>query len=596
MEKRLLLTIVLCLGLFIGWALLFPQQPQHVASGPEQKSAQTSVPPTVPRDRPGEALTGSAEAPPTAPLAPQPSAAPAAPAAAAASAPAAASAAAAGRPPEQVVVVEQPGLFRAELSSWGGRIRSFELLDPQYRVGGEQRSLLEIVDGWLGRGEPRPQGEPRPIDLVSVKDEAFWPLGLTLPRSGIELSGREAYEVVSRSPQEVVFRYQDPAGRATIEKVFRFRPDSYVFDLEIRVANRSAGTMSRIITLMTDGWQDPTKAKGSLFTPALNLRSAVCYVRDEMVRQQAAELSGKGWETQSGEVLWSGTEDQYFLQAVLPPESLAKGGMASCSFIAENNVVLTSYSAPATEVAPGQSSAESFRIYFGPKNFYGLKEVGQKLQLAVDFRWGWLRIICEPMLWLMRLFYGWTGNWGVAIIFLTLFVKLAMFYFTNKSFESMASMQKLKPEMDALRKKYENDKQRLNQEMINLYKQHKVNPLGGCLPMLLQMPIYFALYQTIFSSAELYRAPFFLHIQDLTAPDPYFITPLLLGVIMWLQQKITPTAMDSAQAKMMLWMMPIMFTAFMLFLPAGLVIYILANSVLTIAQQMLIQRRRLAKA
>ncbi|MBM4318664.1 MAG: membrane protein insertase YidC [Deltaproteobacteria bacterium] len=591
MEHRLLITIVFCLAVFLGWWLLFPQpqHPQVQQSG--QPAAPAAAPVTVAAPAPATApATGAAVVPPTR----EP--------------PAAAAAPPDQRGKEQVVVVEQPGLFRAELSSWGGRIRSYRLLDPQYLIGGEKRSLLDTVKGWFGDEPRRPeQQSTHPLDLVSVAEETFWPLGLTLPRSGLTLSGREQYEVVEQSAERVVFRYRDPAGRATIEKDYRFRPGSHLFELQVRVTNHGLAPMTRILTLNTNGWQDPEHEQGSIFVPAINLRSAVCYVREEVIRKPSTELKQvRSWATESGEVLWSGTEDQYFLQAVLPGKTeQAEAGQlprpASCSFlITEDNVVLSVYGSPAMEVAPGQTSTQSFGVYFGPKQFYTLREVGQKLQLAVDFRWDWLRIICEPMLWLMRLFHGWTGNWGVAIIFLTLFVKLALFPFSYKSFKSMAAQQKLMPEMKAIQEKFKNDAQRRNEEILKLYNRHKISPFafaGGCLPMLMQMPIYFALYQTIFSSAELYKAGFFFYLDDLSAPDPYFVTPLLLGAIMWVQQKITPTpAMDSAQVRMMQWMMPIMFTAFMLFLPSGLVLYILANSVFTIAQQMLIQRRRLAKA
>ncbi len=181
-------------------------------------------------------------------------------------------------------------------------------------------------------------------------------------------------------------------------------------------------------------------------------------------------------------------------------------------------------------------------------------------------------------------------QWGVAIFLLTVTVKLLLLYWTYKSFVSMRGMSQLKPEMDKLKEKFGDDKQKMNAAMMDLYKRNNVSPLGGCLPMLIQMPVYIGLYRTIFATPDLYQAPLFLWITDLSMPDPYFVMPVLLGVIMIFQQRLTPTAMDSAQQKIMMWVMPIMFTGFMLFLPSGLVFYILVNSVLSIFQQMYIYR------
>jgi YidC/Oxa1 family membrane protein insertase len=195
------------------------------------------------------------------------------------------------------------------------------------------------------------------------------------------------------------------------------------------------------------------------------------------------------------------------------------------------------------------------------------------------------------MLHVLKWCHAMVPSWTLAIILLTVLVKLLLLPLTQKSYSQMQRMSSLKPQMDALREKYGKDKNRLNQEMMNLYKREKVNPLGGCFPMLLQMPIWIALYRTIYSSAELYQAPMGLWIQDLSAPDPWFVMPLVLGVLMFLQQKMTPTATDSQQAKMMLYIMPVMFTVFMLFLPAGLNLYILVNTILSLAQQLWLKRR-----
>lgn len=241
---------------------------------------------------------------------------------------------------------------------------------------------------------------------------------------------------------------------------------------------------------------------------------------------------------------------------------------------------------------PGRTREMSFRAFLGPKDLDELKAVERGLDDTIDF---WvLGFLCKPMLWVLRQSYDLVPSWGVAIIVLTLLVKVLTLYPTQKSMLQMKRLAELKPKMDEIRERYKDDKVKMNQAMMDLYKREKVNPLGGCLPMLLQMPIWIALYRTIYGAVDLYQAPLFLWVADLSAPDPYFVMPFLLGALMFLQQKMTPTMGDQTQAKIMLWMMPIMFTAFMLFLPSGLVFYILVNTLLSIAHQWYVRRPRTA--
>ena len=206
-----------------------------------------------------------------------------------------------------------------------------------------------------------------------------------------------------------------------------------------------------------------------------------------------------------------------------------------------------------------------------------------KLDKSVDVT---LAMLSRPILSLLKIFHRYVHNWGLAIILLTLFIKLITFYPTQRSLLSAKKMQKLGPKMAAIRKKYENDRQRQSVETMNLYKAHGVSPFGGCLPSLIQMPIWIALYSTLNYAVELYRSPFILHIHDLTAKDPYYITPLLMGGVMFLQMKMSPTSPDNQQQAMMTIMMPIMFTAFSLVLPSGLALYMLTSYLIGILQQL----------
>lgn len=230
-------------------------------------------------------------------------------------------------------------------------------------------------------------------------------------------------------------------------------------------------------------------------------------------------------------------------------------------------------------------------IYAGPKDISEMDAQGEDVGLSATLDFGILEMISLPMLLLMRWAHQFLHSWALAIVLLTIMVKLLLFPLTRKSLVQMKKMQDLKPEMEKLKAKHENDKQKLNTEMFALYKRHGVNPLGGCLPMVIQMPIYIALYNTLYASVSLYQQPLFGWVTDLTSPDPYYVLPVILGATMFIQQKMNPTAMDSQQAQMMMYVMPVMFTGFMLFLPSGLVLYIFTNTVLTLVQQYFLNKK-----
>jgi YidC/Oxa1 family membrane protein insertase len=239
---------------------------------------------------------------------------------------------------------------------------------------------------------------------------------------------------------------------------------------------------------------------------------------------------------------------------------------------------------------PGGRTTYSFAVFVGPKVVADLDEVRPggvdvKLTESVDVS---LAVISRPMLWLLKFFHGFVKNWGVAIIMLTVFIRLLTFYPTQKSLLSAKKMQRLGPKLAVIRKKFENDKQRQSTETMNLYKAHGVSPFGGCLPSLIQMPIWIALYSTLNYAVELYRAPFVFYIHDLTDKDPYYITPLLMGGVMFLQMRMSPASPDNQQQQTMQVMMPIMFTAFSLVLPSGLALYMLTSYLIGILQQLYI--------
>ena len=239
-------------------------------------------------------------------------------------------------------------------------------------------------------------------------------------------------------------------------------------------------------------------------------------------------------------------------------------------------------STPSIVVSPGTDHVFETTVFVGPKLQDQLEDVAESLKLTVDY--GWLTIISQPLFWLLSLVYSFAGNWGVAIIAVTVLIKLAFYKLTEASGRSMAKMREIQPRMQALQERYKDDRQALSQAMMELYKREKVNPAAGCLPILIQMPFFLAFYWVLLESVEMRQAPFALWITDLSSRDPYFILPIIMGAAMLFQQKLNPTPADPVQARVMQ-IMPIMFTVFFAFFPSGLVLYWVTNTVLSIAQQ-----------
>lgn len=283
---------------------------------------------------------------------------------------------------------------------------------------------------------------------------------------------------------------------------------------------------------------------------------------------------------------WAAMLQHYFLSAWIPdPAQPLTYDLRKSS---SQNLYYIGFTQPTISVAPGAQEAIYSQFYVGPKDQYRLAEIHPDLDLTVDY--GWLWWAAQPLFWLMQKIHSFVGNWGISIILLTLVVKLAFFKLSATSYKSMARMRKLQPKMQALKERYADDKQAFSQEMMRLYQKEKVNPLGGCLPILVQMPVFIALYWVLLESVELRHAPFFGWIQDLSDKDPWFILPLIMGASMWLQMRLNPTPPDPTQAKVMQ-MMPIIFTFMFMWFPAGLVLYWSVNNILSMTQQWIITRK-----
>jgi YidC/Oxa1 family membrane protein insertase len=273
----------------------------------------------------------------------------------------------------------------------------------------------------------------------------------------------------------------------------------------------------------------------------------------------------------------------YFLGAWLP-----KNGTPREFYVRRvDNLNAAGVIVPAPTVQPGATGTVSVPLYAGPQEQDKLAKLAPGLDLSVDY--GWLTIIAVPLFWLLSWFYRWVGNWGVAIIILTVIIKLLFYPLSEASYRSMAKMRVLAPKLQRLKEQYGDDRQRMQQAMMELYKTEKINPLGGCLPIVVQIPVFIALYWVLLASVELRHAPFMLWINDLSRPDPWFILPVLMGATMIIQTRLNPEPPDPVQAKVMK-IMPIAFSVFFFFFPAGLVLYWLVNNVLSILQQWNINR------
>lgn len=281
---------------------------------------------------------------------------------------------------------------------------------------------------------------------------------------------------------------------------------------------------------------------------------------------------------------WIAFIQHYFLSAWLPDDSVAQTYQTRV----KNGLYLMGYISPATVVEPGEQGQVGGRLYLGPKIIERLEQVAPRLDLTVDY--GWLFFIAYPLFLLLDFLHGLVLNWGVAIILVTVVVKALFFKLSAASYRSMANMRRVAPKLQSLKEQFGEDRQKMSQAMMDLYRKEKINPLGGCLPILVQMPVFIALYWVLLESVQLRHAPFFFWIDDLSVKDPFFVLPILMGISMFIQMQLNPTPPDPMQARIMK-IMPVMMTVFFLWFPSGLVLYWLVNNILSIAQQWYITRQ-----
>jgi YidC/Oxa1 family membrane protein insertase len=372
---------------------------------------------------------------------------------------------------------------------------------------------------------------------------------------------------------ELGFRYIDSESGAQISKRFVFSNANYRIALDLETA---AFPNRFLLSIGTDFGITDWGAKGRF----VGFIGPITLVDGELIKDNPAKMDRE--TRHEGNIVWTALQDKYFIAAAIPTGAGA--------------VVVTG--AGPTDVnaglefkpAGGGPFSSHVLFYAGPKEHGRLQALGVKLEETVDFGWfiygSWaiVRFIARPLFHVLQFLHGFTGNYGVSIILLTIGVRVMFIPLSHKSYRSMKDMQLLQPQLKALQKKYKDDRQRLQREMMELYQKQKVNPLGGCLPMLLQIPVFVALFNVLYTTIEIRQAPFVLWIQDLSDKDPYFVLPIIMGLTMFAQQKMQPTTMDPMQAKLFL-MMPVLMTFLFLNFSSGLVLYMITNNVLTVSQQ-----------
>lgn len=379
----------------------------------------------------------------------------------------------------------------------------------------------------------------------------------------------------------VVLKTNSPKG--LVEKVFTFRRGDYLFDVKYRIHNTSEQPWEGVFyaQLKRDGSADPS-ASSSMGMQAY-LGAALTTAENRYEKVPFKDLEEKPYKNQQ-DGGWAAMLQHYFLTAWVPDQETSHTYNGR---YVKGNYIFGFYD-QALVVAPGAVGETGASLYAGPKTQSRLAEVAEHLDLTVDY--GWLWWVAQPLFAALIFFHGVVGNWGVAIILLTICVKALFFYPSAMSYRSMANMRKVGPKMQELKDKYGDNREKLGQEMMALYKREKINPLGGCLPMLIQMPVFIALYWVLMESVELRQAPFALWIKDMSVMDPYFILPLIMGASMFIQMQLNPAPPDPMQARVMQFM-PVIFTVFFLWFPAGLVLYWVCNNVLSIAQQYVITKQ-----
>ena len=552
MEKRVLLAIVLSLVVLVMWEKFFV---------PKRKPAPPTAAPEIEKTAPSAVKPKAAEQPQS-PVGQTPPPLPP------------------SIPPQvsyagKDVVVETP-LYRAVFTETGARLKSFVLKKFRETIN-KNSPGKELVK------TSKVEELPLPFNFLNNPVAALNLAPYVADQTSLKVSDSES--------KPLTFRYEAP-GWLKITRQCVFYGDKYLIDLNIRVKNLSsqAWENSPTLSLINLPISSSGGSRYSFQGPALFSNNKL---------QEVSFKKIKGESEVPGPIDWIAYTSQYFTMAVVPIDLVPNHAQLEALDTARQ-MVETTLIGPKITLQPGAEQEFRYKLYMGPKEESYLSAADPKLKNVINY--GWFDVIAQPLLKCLKFSHRFTHNYGVDIIILTILIKILFWPLTHKSYVSMRQMKKLQPKMQQIREKYKDDKEKMNQEIMQMYRTYKVNPVGGCLPMLLQIPVFFALYRVLYSALAIRHAPFIWWINDLSAPDrlhvginiPYLggipVLTLLMGVSMFFQQKMSPTTGDPRQEKMML-MMPVVFTVFFVNFPSGLVLYWLVNNLLSIAQQYYINKK-----
>jgi YidC/Oxa1 family membrane protein insertase len=442
------------------------------------------------------------------------------------------------------------------------------------------------------KGERYLDEEGNPFELVTADKEAYLPLAPVF--SGVKVPPDARWRVVESSNDKL--RFQWAGDGVSVTRTWELAEPPYQLRSSIEVRNDDSRARSVGLDITSAHYVRREDEKGGFFgRPSPALSHGICQHADETIREDRDGLLSEDParplqpHSYGPGIDYVALSSVYFAIVAAPEGETAE----RCDLLTterggslkepDGSLFEATLAYAPQEVGTGETVTFRTAVYAGPKDFDALEQFGHQASNIIDL--GWFSFIAKGMSWLLRTIYGFVGNWGVAIILLTLLVRVLLLPAVIPQFRNMAKQRALKPEIDKINELYKDDREKKGAAMMELWRKHKVNPLGGCLPVLLQMPIFFALYQTLSTSIELYHAPFVLWWVDLSSPDPMYVLPVMLGALMFVQQKLTPVQMDATQAKVMLYAMPLMMTFFMLLLPTGLCLYMVTSSAIGITQQ-----------
>jgi len=465
-------------------------------------------------------------------------------------------------------ITVETDLFRVVLDTTGGDLRQLDLLaypattkpdSPPFRLLNDSLPNLFIVQSGLRTGSGT---EPTHHVVYTAEQDHF-----QMADSDDEL--------------KVEMHWRSPEGVEVIKR-YIFHRGSYAVDLEHEVHNAGGSDWSG---RQYRQLQRTQVAETGQSTFIYTYMGGVLYSPEEKYEKIKFEDMTKANLDRNVTNGWAAMVQHYFVGALIPERGEDDHYYTK---VLNNARYVIGLISPGRSVAAGDSTTFSTRLYIGPTLQDKMKQVAPGLELTVDY--GLLTVLAQPVFWLLKTLHGFLGNWGWSIIFVTVLIKLAFYKLSETSYRSMANMRKLSPRLKSLKERYGDDRQKLNQAMMELYKKEKINPLGGCLPIVVQIPVFISLYWVLLESVEMRQAPFMLWITDMSSPDPYYVLPLLMGITMLIQQRLNPAPMDPIQAKVMM-ALPVVFTVFFAFFPSGLVLYWVVNNTLSIAQQWMITRR-----